>query len=48
MFKIQIRSYGDMVDYSDQRFATLKDAWKVISHDTVTKRIFAQMRVVTA
>ena len=48
MFKIQIRSNGDMVDYSDQRFATLKDAWKVISHDTVTKRIFAQMRVVTA
>jgi hypothetical protein len=48
MFKIQIRSNGNMVDYSDQRFSTRQDARKVICQDTVSKSIWADMRVVAA
>lgn len=46
MFKIEIRSNGSMVDYSDQRFSCRKDAQKVICNDKVTKKIWADMRVV--
>lgn len=48
MFKIQIRSNGNMVDYSNQRFSTRKDAQKVICQDYVSKNIWADMRVVAA
>ena len=48
MYKIQIRSNGNMVDYSEQRFATREDAQKVICKDYVTKNIWADMRVVAA
>jgi hypothetical protein len=48
MFKIQIRSNGNMVDYSDQRFSTRKDAQKVLCRDCVNKSIWADMRVVAA
>jgi hypothetical protein len=48
MFKIQIRSNGNMIDYSEQRFSTRKDAQKVLCQDYVAKKIWADMRVVAA
>jgi hypothetical protein len=48
MFKIQIRSNGNMIDYSEQRFSTRKDAQKVLCQDYVAKKIWADMRVVSA
>ena len=48
MFKIQIRSNGNMIDYSKQRFSTRKDAQKVLCQDYVAKKIWADMRVVAA
>ena len=48
MFKIQIRSNGNMVDYSDLRFSNREDAQKFLCKEYVSKNIWADMRVVAA
>jgi hypothetical protein len=48
MFKIQIRSNGNMVDYDTRRFDSYSAAHSARVADKVAKRIWADMRVVAA